>query len=405
MNFNICLLITAVMDSRFEKIEPTLYRVSTLQSIKSNKYAMFDLDHTIIKPHGGRTFPKDEFDWEWQFPNVPTKLRELDASGWKIIIITSQAQVSKANAAKKTTALMMVINKIQTVIRELNIRADAYISTDKDIWRKPNTTIMERLVLKAVPDEIFYVGDAAGRVSNNDHSDTDRSFAYNLYLLLKFMDPDLKPEQHPKFYTETEYFLNKTETKNWMSFDPQKYLKTHITKPLELNFDPNKQWLIIMTGAPASGKSSVAHSLDLPNKEIVSQDILKSKEKCLKRTRSALVEGKNVVVDNTNPTQEIRAEYISISEVLSRNIQTAIIYMDTPKDLVQHLNQVRIRYTKRKRIPTLAYSVFYKKFSPPKPTEADHVYVVPFTPVFKNKKQFMYFLQRTEPPPFRKRKS
>ena len=41
------------------------------------KIACFDLDHTLIKPKSGKTFPIDKNDWTWIYSNVPVKLKEL----------------------------------------------------------------------------------------------------------------------------------------------------------------------------------------------------------------------------------------------------------------------------------------------------------------------------------------
>ena len=41
----------------------------------SNKVAGFDLDGTLIKTKSGRTYPKNENDWDWWNPSVPKKLK------------------------------------------------------------------------------------------------------------------------------------------------------------------------------------------------------------------------------------------------------------------------------------------------------------------------------------------
>ena len=38
---------------------------------------MFDLDHTLVKPIGKKVHPKDTNDWEWLYPVIPKKLKEL----------------------------------------------------------------------------------------------------------------------------------------------------------------------------------------------------------------------------------------------------------------------------------------------------------------------------------------
>lgn len=63
-----------------------------------------------------------------------------------------------------------------------------------------------------------------------------------------------------------------------------------------------------MVGAPGSGKSTFVTSR-LANYVRVCNDELKTKEKCMKVCREALAEGKSVVIDNTNPTADVRARY------------------------------------------------------------------------------------------------
>lgn len=50
-------------------------------SVASAKWATFDMDGTLIKPKGGRKFPRDSDDWEFAFPQVPARLRRLSSDG------------------------------------------------------------------------------------------------------------------------------------------------------------------------------------------------------------------------------------------------------------------------------------------------------------------------------------
>ena len=57
----------------------------------NNKLALFDLDHTIIKPKNNKTFYKRDYsgDWEYAFTSVRQKLRDISKTH-NIYIITNQ---------------------------------------------------------------------------------------------------------------------------------------------------------------------------------------------------------------------------------------------------------------------------------------------------------------------------
>ena len=67
-----------------------------------------------------------------------------------------------------------------------------------------------------------------------------------------------------------------------------------------------------MVGGPGSGKSTYAVK-KMAGYTRVNNDELKTKEKCMRVCRGSLAEGHSVVIDNTNPQQEVRARYISIA--------------------------------------------------------------------------------------------
>jgi len=74
----------------------------------------------------------------------------------------------------------------------------------------------------------------------------------------------------------------------------------------------------------------------LPKYIRVNNDILKTKEKCMKVCKELLVDGKSVVIDNTNPTAEVRKRYIDIAKSLKIPIRA--LYFDVPKDTCIHNN-------------------------------------------------------------------
>lgn len=71
----------------------------------------------------------------------------------------------------------------------------------------------------------------------------------------------------------------------------------------------------------------------------------------LQAAEKALEEGKSVVVDNTNPSADARADYIALAK--KYKVPCRCFVMDTPIELCHHLNYVRVQQTNGeiRRIP------------------------------------------------------
>jgi len=202
------------------------------------KVAAFDLDGTLVRPKKGRVFPIDEHDWDWAFPEVPHKLKQLSKDGYDIVIFTNQKNMHVVdNRYKGLTVpqrLALITKKIDMLQKNLNIPLSAYVALAGDVFRKPARGMFDLMLdayhelhvknpqtnnnadsdnpfasddLFAMPDsaepssslnelidmkESFYVGDAAGRASckgvHKDHSDADRAFAMNTGI--RFSTPE-----------------------------------------------------------------------------------------------------------------------------------------------------------------------------------------------------------------------
>lgn len=73
--------------------------------------------------------------------------------------------------------------------------------------------------------------------------------------------------------------------------------------------------LVIMVGPPASGKSSFAKDTLVSHGYMwINRDTLNTPAKCLRATEEAMKAGKNVVIDNTNPSRSARADYIDLAK-------------------------------------------------------------------------------------------
>lgn len=384
-----------------EEISPTLFYYSTVKkpNKKYSKIAMFDLDHTLVKPLGKRVHPKDSHDWEFMFTDtgkdiVLNKLQRLVEDGYLLVIISNQSGVS---SGKK-----FILERIQNIVSDIGLPMEVYVAAGHDTFRKPNTDIFEQYILPKLDDDfqdLFYVGDAAGR--KKDFSDSDRKFAYNVHLLLKHLDRD----SNIKFYTPEEFFLNVSQKKEWHGFNPMKFIKEKnkkldmTSKILNIAETPGQK-VFILIGPPASGKSTLSKKLPFIH---VNQDACKTKDACFSKFSEALKNGKSVVLDNTNPSKKTRLEYVQKALEINPKIDIYYLVMDTfgniseNRKLYEHLNVYRARTGNGYHIPDIAYNVYYKKYEDPENEhpEIKKIIRIPFVPKFQNKNEVLKFIQKS----------
>jgi|GEM_PF-4461321 len=368
---------------------------------KYKNVIMFDLDFTLVKPLDRRTYPKDVDDWRWMFGDKETlgKLDKLIVEGYLLVIISNQ---SKSNKTR------FILDRISLIVDETNLPFEVYVATDYDKYRKPNTEIFEKYVWEKLDpnfDNLIYVGDAAGR--ENDFSDSDRKFAYNIHLFLKH----IKNPGDIKFYTPEEFFQNSKETKEWRGFNPSEFIKEQKLKAkdkswkeeLDQILSENQQKVLILIGPPASGKSTLAKKIQEKDPKIVhiSRDLYSTKIKTTKAFREALQTGESIVLDNTNPSKQVREEYIQEALETNPKIKIYLIHMNNfddlekNKGLYEHLNIYRERLGTKNRVPEIAYKIFYKNYEEPDESKVEQILQIPFSPKFKNKNQVLRFIQKS----------
>ena len=133
--------------------------------------------------------------------------------------------------------------------------------------------------------------------------------------------------------------------------------------------------LIIFSGLQAAGKSTFYCRYFASTHELVSKDLLRNNHKGRKQAQlieAALSAGRSVVVDNTNPTPEERAELIRLGRTYGAEITA--YYFDAP--LKESLERNRQREGKA-RIPNVGIFATAKKLVPPSYVEGfDRLYRV-----------------------------
>uniref|UniRef100_A0A8C6AWZ6 Polynucleotide kinase 3'-phosphatase n=1 Tax=Monodon monoceros TaxID=40151 RepID=A0A8C6AWZ6_MONMO len=234
------------------------------------KVAGFDLDGTLITTRSGKVFPTGPSDWRILYREIPQKLRELAAEGYKVLV-----------------------------------------ATHAGLYRKPVIGMWDHLQGQAnqgvpisIGDSVF-VGDAAGRPANwapgrkkKDFSCADRLFALNLGL---------------PFATPEEFFLKWPMARFELpAFDPR---TVSCSGPLclpesssLLSSDPE---VVVAVGFPGAGKSTfLQEHLVSAGYVHVNRDTLGSWQRCVTTCEAALKQRKRVVIDNTNPDIQSRARYI-----------------------------------------------------------------------------------------------
>ena len=299
------------------------YEASTPNFKMNKKIASFDLDGTLVVPKSNKKFSVDSNDWKWIFNNVPDKIKELDKSGYSIVIISNQAGIEKGKQSGDEW-----IKKLEDIVKGLNVEMKVFCSTGKNKYRKPIPFIWEEFFRKDFDSDSFYCGDAAGR--KGDFSDTDYKFALNLGL---------------KFYLPENLFLGKAVEPPEINYCFN-FKDKNLRKKIKFNFDFNSKdkEIIIMNGFPGSGKSYVSNYLkEKYGYEIINQDTLKTKAKCKKEAEKFMKNKTCLIIDATNPSKETRKEWIDLAK--------SNVYRSFTKNIEQ--------------IPDIGFNIYKSKYQKP----------------------------------------
>lgn len=147
----------------------------------------------MISTKSGNRFSKDPTDWQWLFPIVPGRLRQLyEVEQYKIIIFSNQGGLG-AHKNSKSPKMDNKRNsdfkaKVNAILANLDIPVSLYAASGTDHFRKPGTGMwkemlddydMSAAITEGVDmEQSFYIGDAAGRIKdlqkNQDFACSDR---------------------------------------------------------------------------------------------------------------------------------------------------------------------------------------------------------------------------------------
>ncbi|XP_051154405.1 uncharacterized protein F21D5.5 isoform X2 [Leptopilina boulardi] len=343
-----------------------------------SKIAAYDMDKTLIKTKSGLEFPKDANDWQLWHHEVPNKIKKLHADGFKIIIFTNQASLGTGKIKVSDFKL-----KIERIVQKIGTPIQVFIAVGYSRFRKPCTGMWELLSneknddVKINKEQSLFVGDAAGRPAHKDlkrkkdHSLADRLLAMNLGL---------------KFYTPEEHFLgHKPSVYNPPIFHPKEEVnkKIHICDPPNANITSKEQEIIVMVGCPGSGKSHFVKTY-LTDYTYVNRDTLGSWQKCVAETEKALIQGKRVVVDNTNPDEISRQRYVDVGK--KRKVPVRCFVMAVNKEHTKHNNKFRcLTDPTHEKISDIIINSYTKNFKLPNLDEGfTEVVKINFVPKFQS---------------------
>ena len=312
------------------------------------KVIFADLDHTLITPKGKHVFPKTIDDWKWKDETIVPKLKDMyNNMGYEIVIVSNQKKMTREEVKTK---VQMIYEDLQLPFVFLSGHSDLY-------YRKPQLGLWEVLIeyiFKDInnidyPSSIF-VGDSIA----------DLYFARNINI--KFL--------------HTELLFSGIPNKDFLKIEEKKHPLTEwvsdSVKNILPSFKKSSKRIVIMVGSPASGKSFYSHELETTYGYLrINKDDMKSDAVMLKAYDSGIKEGRNIVIDGTNPTKESRSKWINVARKASYEI--TIVWMNFPMYVVEFLNNYRIAKNKNQNshVPAVAMRVYYKKLEIPLQSECD----------------------------------
>uniref|UniRef100_A0A8C2BKY6 Polynucleotide kinase 3'-phosphatase n=1 Tax=Cyprinus carpio TaxID=7962 RepID=A0A8C2BKY6_CYPCA len=234
----------------------------------SSKIAGLDIDGCIITTKSGKVFPTSPDDWRILFPEIQPRLASK-----------LRPEVFKS--------------KVEDILQTLQLPIHVFASTAPGIYRKPVIGMWEHLCEKANcgvtvdVSQSFYVGGELSQTSFKNFS--------NLSLL-----------------NNNSLMISNNVLCFYLLVQRKFDFKRRLYDPPDASLTSTKQEVIVAVGLPRCDKSTFFQTHIIPKGYVyVNRDILGSWQQCVSACERALKEGRNVVVDNTNPDPESRKRCLS----------------------------------------------------------------------------------------------
>ncbi|CBK24580.2 uncharacterized protein [Blastocystis hominis] len=145
-----------------------------------------------------------------------------------------------------------------------------------------------------------------------------------------------------------------------------------------LDKDKRSPELVLLVGSPASGKSTLCDEY-FREYQRVNQDTLKTLPKCIQFATKWLKQKVSVVVDNTNPSRDIRRKWIQLARQC--RVPVRAVVLESSRSLANHLNIFRSFGfgTTQRKVPRVAMNVFFSRYETPSESEGFFAVVqIPF---------------------------
>jgi DNA 3'-phosphatase len=309
------------------------------------KVIFADLDHTLITPKGKHVFPKSLDDWKWKNEAVVPKLKDMYNNGYEIVIVSNQKKMSGDEVKTKAT---MIYDDLKIPFVFISGHSDMY-------YRKPQLGLWE-ILIEYIFKDIKYI-DIPSSVFIGD-SEADLYFARNTKVQ----------------FIHTDAFFLGIENKDFAKIESAEHPMTKWVskKVYEIQqLSSSKKHLVIMVGSPASGKSYYSQKLENTGFLRINKDTMKTDKMIYKIFNEGIKDGRNIVIDNTNPTKEVREKFITAAKKASYYV--SIVWMNFPISVVEYLDNYRIAKYKNQEyhVPIVAMRVYYKKLEKPTQKECD----------------------------------
>jgi DNA 3'-phosphatase len=163
----------------------------------------------------------------------------------------------------------------------------------------------------------------------------------------------------------------------------------------------SKRIMVIIIGAPGSGKSTVANLIyeDIMARNAEKKDIFSScfivststHKQTMRVLREHIKGGADIIIDMCNPSSVSRREYVSLTK--GRSYGVLFVKMEITDRLAQHFNHMSVETTNdfsREVIRSNMYVAYNKKFQDPSEDEADEIAMVRYVPTIKD--DYSYWL-------------
>jgi bifunctional polynucleotide phosphatase/kinase len=377
-------------------------------SRESSPVLFVDLDHTIIRPKSGRVHPKGADDWQYLYPCVIPILKDAIDDGYLIYVISNQSSLLEEKKKEKLAEMIEKLNAVFAPIVDDVDPSPAHakslyigVSCGGNYYRKPHTGLFRLLEeeggVKVDLRRSIFCGDALGRTAKEsseegkaDFSASDYYFALNcgiprvyspgeLFMVgtgthrsggdksfsevLKRLNPYEPAPRVLKRDFMDKFGAAETKEKRDMLFGE---IRTHVRlgrQPVE--GAGASQVMIVLTGSPASGKSTLVKHLcsSIPTLACYSGDELKTRLE--KSVKDGLKAGKSVLIDSTNPSREARKKWIDLAKAMGAT--PISVYIPYDEEMTHHLQHFRIEESEGavEALPEIAIRVFKSKYERP----------------------------------------